>query len=230
METNKDVYSSLCEREILESLNNIVEVYLEVEDIVDKEIYQGELAKKFIAKSGFNFFKSGMAASASLIASTELFDYSPSGIQTVVAITTASLTGYFLFQKANRREFMEKSLDTEEYVSKVKSICDRLYVNLEEFDVSVNRYIDNSDFTFDDFVENDFMKDIFDNNRDYIENRKSMCDYDFDFDYDSVSEVFNDCFNLKNGVNEYLIKNRNKSAKKSIYIRRNQFILFLFFD
>ena len=57
MKTNKDVYSSLCEREILESLNNIVEVYLEVEDIVDKEIYQGELAKKFIAKSGFNFFR-----------------------------------------------------------------------------------------------------------------------------------------------------------------------------
>ena len=46
MKTNQDVYSSLCEREILESLNNIVEVYLEVEDIVDKEIYQGELAKK----------------------------------------------------------------------------------------------------------------------------------------------------------------------------------------
>ncbi len=80
MKTNQDVYSSLCEREILESLNNIVEVYLEVEDIVDKEIYQKELAKKFIAKSGFNFLKSGVTASASLIASAEFFDYSPSGI------------------------------------------------------------------------------------------------------------------------------------------------------
>ena len=221
MKTNQDVYSSLCEREILESLNNIFEVYLEVEDIVDKEIYQGELARKFIAKSSFNFLKSGVTASASLIASTELFDYSPSGIQTVVAITTASLTGYFLFQKANRREFMDKSLDTEEYVGKVKNICDRLYVNLEEFDNSVNRYIENSECSFDDFVENDFMKDIFDNNRDYIENRKSMCDYDFDFDYDRVSEVFNDCFNLKNGINEYLVKNRDNGVKKSIYIRRN---------
>lgn len=221
MKTNQDVYSSLCEREILESLNNIVEVYLEVEDIVDKEIYQGELAKKFIAKSSFNFLKSGVTASASLIASTEFFDYSPSGIQTVVAIATASLTGYFLFQKANRREFMEKSLDTEEYVGKVKNICDRLYVNLEEFDNSVNRYIENSECSFDDFVENDFMKDIFDNNKDYIENRKSMCDYDFDFDYDRVSEVFNDCFNLKNGINEYLVKSRDNGVRKSIYIRRN---------
>lgn len=217
---DNDNYSVIYEREILESLNKILEGYSELERVIGDELYQLELSKRFLKNTGNNVFKSSVASSISLLASCGVLDSDPSVVQSVVAVVTGSVVGFALFQKANRREFLANSLDTDKIFDDREVIIANFYNRLNSFKDSVSRYVDNSNITFDDFVENDFIKNIFDNNNKYIEDRKSFCEYDCDFDYEKVSSFFNTCFELENGVNEFLIKSKERDLNVNVVVAK----------
>lgn len=217
---DNDNYSVIYEREILESLNKILEGYSELEKVIGDELYQLDLSKRFLKNTGNNVFKSSVASSISLLASCGVLDSDPSVVQSVVAVVTGSVVGFALFQKANRREFLANSLDTDKIFDDREVIIANFYNRLNGFKDSVSRYVDNSNITFDDFVENDFIKNIFDNNDKYIEDKKSFCEYDCDFDYEKVFSFFNTCFELENGVNEFLIKSKERDLNANVVVAK----------
>lgn len=218
---NKNDSSSVFfERKILESLNQILEFYSDLEKVMEAQVYQEDISKRFLKNTGNNVLKSSLGSSVSLLASCGVFDFEPSVAQSVVAIVTGSVVGFTLFQKANRREFLDRSLDTNKLFADVKVAVDNFYVSLDNFNNSVTNYVNNSDFSLDDFIQDDHIKHIFDNNSKYIEERKSSCDYDGDFGYEKVFNMFNNCFQIENGVSEYLNESKERELEANVLVKK----------
>ena len=66
-----------------------------------------------------------------------------------------------------------------------------------------------------DFLEIDFIKNIFNNNLEYIEMKKYDKSFDFAFNYDKVVELFDYIFG-EDGINYYLETISDNDSSKVI--------------
>ena len=216
-----DKYSLLCQREILDILNDICEVYGEIESLCDNMIDNKSYVGKFLLSSGVNTLKACAGSVLALLASEEIIGYDSSSIQRIVAISTASLVGFSLFQRSSRKAFTKDMLEKNfVFDNSINGYFDRLSGDFMGLCDCVSRFVSNSSYTLDEFISDDVIGFMFKNNSCYIEKKKSLCEYDFDYGYDRVNDVFSSCFKNVSGVNDYLQRTFSDRSFDGNLVRR----------
>ncbi|MGM9877746.1 MAG: hypothetical protein ACI33S_03760, partial [Bacilli bacterium] len=192
---------------ILDELNEFLKIYPLIMDSNENMLYQEKVAKKYTKNSIFNGTSSAFCSSFSLFLSEQLLDADISDFKEFSTIFIASLVGFVLLQKGNKKSYFENSLNVDEFINNADAIDEKFYSISDNLVEAVADYVNTSSYFIDEFLENDMVKDIFVNNADYINSKILDYTYAPNFGYDSVSEAFNEVFDIEGGFTEYIYRN-----------------------
>ena len=195
------------QRRILDELNEFLKIYPLIMDSNENMLYQEKVARKYVNKSIFNGTSSVFCSAFSLFLSEHFLDADISDFKEFSTIFIASLVGFVLLQKDNKKSYFENSLNVDELISNADAVDEKFYGISDNLVVAVADYVNTSCYFIDEFLENDMVKDIFVNNSDYINSKILDYTYVSNFVYDSVSEAFNKIFNIEGGFTEYIYRN-----------------------
>lgn len=203
------------QREILVSLNKLFELYPDLICVEEGLAQQDSIDTKYIKNSVLAFLNSLVASSVSVLVAEKMLDSDDSTIQRVVAVLVASMVGFNLFQKDNRKKYLEDSVNNEQILRQDAILQKKMNNIFDELDASFCEYVRASGYSMKDFLEIDFIKNIFNNNLEYIEMKKYDKSFDFAFNYDKVVELFDYIFG-EDGINYYLETISDNDSSKVI--------------